>query len=155
MKSCWEPRMDAVGALGPAASRIPTSKPRYVLTDTGELSELLGDTQRRWQEVRERNSPSSAIRWVRGRWRRIVVVTRLGLHLFRVGDQPCGKPVPVRCRRGIQRRPDSSSANAAGSRSPRTTFVKTASPTPSATASSASALSRKALIGKSSLVFSG
>lgn len=30
---------------------MPTSKPRYMLTDTGELSELLDAAQRRWPEV--------------------------------------------------------------------------------------------------------
>jgi len=33
---------------------MPTSKPRYMLTDTGELSELLDLAQRRWPEVANR-----------------------------------------------------------------------------------------------------
>jgi sulfite reductase beta subunit-like hemoprotein len=33
---------------------MPTSKPRYMLTDTGELSELLDVAQRRWPEVANR-----------------------------------------------------------------------------------------------------
>lgn len=35
---------------------MPTSKPRYTLTDTGELSELLDAAQRRWPEVRDRKT---------------------------------------------------------------------------------------------------
>jgi hypothetical protein len=35
---------------------MPTSKPRYMLTDTGELSELLDAAQRRWPEVAERKA---------------------------------------------------------------------------------------------------
>ena len=33
---------------------MPTSRPRFVLTDTGELSEMLDAAQRRWPEVRDR-----------------------------------------------------------------------------------------------------
>jgi len=33
---------------------MPTSKPRYMLTDTGELGELLDLAQRRWPEVANR-----------------------------------------------------------------------------------------------------
>lgn len=33
---------------------MPTSKPRYTLTDTGELSALLDVAQRRWPEVTDR-----------------------------------------------------------------------------------------------------
>jgi hypothetical protein len=33
---------------------MPTTKPRYTITDTGELSELLDEAQRRWPEVRDR-----------------------------------------------------------------------------------------------------
>ena len=33
---------------------MPTTKPRYTVTDTGELSELLDQAQRRWPEVRDR-----------------------------------------------------------------------------------------------------
>jgi hypothetical protein len=33
---------------------MPTTKPRYTLTDTGELREQLDDAQRRWPEVRDR-----------------------------------------------------------------------------------------------------
>jgi hypothetical protein len=35
---------------------MPTSKPRYTLTDTGELSKLLDAAQRRWPEVTERKA---------------------------------------------------------------------------------------------------
>lgn len=33
---------------------MPTSKPRYMLTDTGELSDLLDAAQRHWPEVGNR-----------------------------------------------------------------------------------------------------
>ena len=33
---------------------MPTRKPRYMVTDTGELSELLDAAQRRWPEVTNR-----------------------------------------------------------------------------------------------------
>jgi hypothetical protein len=33
---------------------MPTTKPRYTLTDTGELSNLLDEAQQRWPEVRDR-----------------------------------------------------------------------------------------------------
>ncbi len=33
---------------------MPTTRPRYTLTDTGELTELLDEAQRRWPEVRDR-----------------------------------------------------------------------------------------------------
>ena len=33
---------------------MPTTKPRYTLTDTGKLSELLDEAQRRWPDVRDR-----------------------------------------------------------------------------------------------------
>lgn len=33
---------------------MPTTKPRYTVTDTGELSEQLDEAQRRWPEVRDR-----------------------------------------------------------------------------------------------------
>ena len=33
---------------------MPTSKPRYMLTDTGDLSELLDAAQRHWPEVSNR-----------------------------------------------------------------------------------------------------
>jgi len=35
---------------------MPTSKPRYMLTDTGDLSELLDVAQRRWPDVRNRKT---------------------------------------------------------------------------------------------------
>ncbi len=35
---------------------MPTSKPRYTVTDTGELSELLDAAQRRWPEVTDRKA---------------------------------------------------------------------------------------------------
>jgi hypothetical protein len=33
---------------------MPTTRPRYTLTDTGVLREQLDDAQRRWPEVRNR-----------------------------------------------------------------------------------------------------
>lgn len=33
---------------------MPTTKPRYTLTDTGALREQLDEAQRRWPEVRDR-----------------------------------------------------------------------------------------------------
>lgn len=33
---------------------MPTSKPRYTLTDTGDLSQQLDRAQRRWPDVRDR-----------------------------------------------------------------------------------------------------
>ena len=33
---------------------MPTTKPRYTITDTGELSEQLDEAQRRWPEVHNR-----------------------------------------------------------------------------------------------------
>lgn len=33
---------------------MPTDKPRYTLTDTGELTEQLDRAQRRWPDVRDR-----------------------------------------------------------------------------------------------------
>lgn len=33
---------------------MPTTKPRYTVTDTGELSEQLDEAQRRWPEVQNR-----------------------------------------------------------------------------------------------------
>jgi hypothetical protein len=33
---------------------MPTTKPRYTLTDTGHLAKLLDDAERRWPEVRDR-----------------------------------------------------------------------------------------------------
>ena len=35
---------------------MPTTKPRYTVTDTGEVSELLDDAQRRWPEVSDRKA---------------------------------------------------------------------------------------------------
>lgn len=35
---------------------MPTSKPRYMLTDTGDLSELLDAAQRHWPEVTDRKA---------------------------------------------------------------------------------------------------
>jgi hypothetical protein len=35
---------------------MPTNKPRYTLTDTGELSELLDAAQQRWPEVTDRKT---------------------------------------------------------------------------------------------------
>lgn len=33
---------------------MPTTKPRYMLTDTGHLRELLDAAQERWPEIKER-----------------------------------------------------------------------------------------------------
>jgi hypothetical protein len=33
---------------------MPTTKPRYTITDTGKLSEQLDEAQRRWPDVRDR-----------------------------------------------------------------------------------------------------
>jgi hypothetical protein len=33
---------------------VPTTKPRYTITDTGIVSEQLDEAQRRWPEVRDR-----------------------------------------------------------------------------------------------------
>jgi hypothetical protein len=33
---------------------VPTTKPRYTVTDTGGLRELLDGAQRRWPELRDR-----------------------------------------------------------------------------------------------------
>jgi hypothetical protein len=33
---------------------VPTTKPRYTVTDSGAVSELLDEAQRRWPEVRDR-----------------------------------------------------------------------------------------------------
>lgn len=33
---------------------MPTTRPRYTITDTGELSELLDEAQRRWPDVHDR-----------------------------------------------------------------------------------------------------
>ncbi len=33
---------------------MPTTRPRYSITDTGPVRELLDDAQRRWPEVRDR-----------------------------------------------------------------------------------------------------
>lgn len=35
---------------------MPTTKPRYTVTDTGEVSELLDEAQRRWPEVNDRKA---------------------------------------------------------------------------------------------------
>jgi hypothetical protein len=33
---------------------MPTTRPRYTVTDTGELSDQLDQAQRRWPEIRDR-----------------------------------------------------------------------------------------------------
>ncbi|HYM44585.1 MAG TPA: hypothetical protein VES65_00275 [Solirubrobacteraceae bacterium] len=33
---------------------MPTTRPRYTITDTGSVSDLLDDAQRQWPEVRDR-----------------------------------------------------------------------------------------------------
>ena len=42
--------------FGATLPLMPTSKPRYTLTDTGDLSELLDAAQRRWPEVSDRKA---------------------------------------------------------------------------------------------------
>ena len=39
---------------GATLAMVPTTRPRYTFTDTGELRELLDAAQRRWPEVTER-----------------------------------------------------------------------------------------------------
>ncbi len=34
--------------------RVPTTRPRYTITDTGDLAEILDAAQRRWPEVTQR-----------------------------------------------------------------------------------------------------
>jgi hypothetical protein len=34
--------------------RVPTTHPRYTITDTGSVRDLLDDAQRRWPEIRNR-----------------------------------------------------------------------------------------------------
>jgi hypothetical protein len=54
------PTVEQTGAApetrGATLVSMPTSKPRYTLTDTGELSELLDAAQRRWPEVADRKA---------------------------------------------------------------------------------------------------
>ena len=33
---------------------MPTTKPRYAITDTGEMARMLDDAQRRWPEINDR-----------------------------------------------------------------------------------------------------
>ncbi|MDA0185352.1 hypothetical protein OJ997_33915 [Solirubrobacter phytolaccae] len=33
---------------------MPTTKPRYVITDTGDMAGMLDDAQRRWPDVQDR-----------------------------------------------------------------------------------------------------
>jgi hypothetical protein len=35
-------------------SRVPTTQPRYTVTDTGEMREMLDLAQQRWPDVRDR-----------------------------------------------------------------------------------------------------
>lgn len=35
---------------------MPTTKPRYTITDTGKLSELLDEAQRRWPDIHDRRA---------------------------------------------------------------------------------------------------
>jgi len=41
-------------SIGVTLLDVPTSKPRYMLTDTGDLSDLLDAAQRHWPEVEGR-----------------------------------------------------------------------------------------------------
>ena len=42
--------------FGATLRPVPTSKPRYTLTDTGDLSDLLDAAQRCWPEVTDRKT---------------------------------------------------------------------------------------------------
>lgn len=46
----------APSVSGVTLRRMPTTKPRYMLTDTGELSDLLDAAERRWPEVTDRKA---------------------------------------------------------------------------------------------------
>ena len=35
---------------------MPTTKPRYTVTDTGDVSQLLDEAQRRWPEISDRKA---------------------------------------------------------------------------------------------------
>jgi hypothetical protein len=41
-------------STGAAKTQMPTRKPRYALTDSGELSDQLDRARRRWPEIRDR-----------------------------------------------------------------------------------------------------
>jgi hypothetical protein len=47
---------DSRGAssTGAARTRMPTKRPRYTVTDTGELSDQLDQAHQRWPEIRDR-----------------------------------------------------------------------------------------------------
>ena len=45
--------MTLVGA-GVTLASVPTTKPRYAITDTGEMARMLDDAQRRWPEINDR-----------------------------------------------------------------------------------------------------
>lgn len=40
--------------VGATLTTLPTTRPRYTVTDTGDLREMLDLAQRRWPEVRDR-----------------------------------------------------------------------------------------------------
>lgn len=42
--------------MGVTLLPVPTSKPRYMLTDTGDLSQLLDDAHRHWPDVTDRKA---------------------------------------------------------------------------------------------------
>src|ERR1700753_1149434 len=44
----------SASSIGAVRTRMPTKEPRYTVTDTGELSDQLGQAQRRWPEIRDR-----------------------------------------------------------------------------------------------------
>lgn len=46
----------ALLAFGATLCLVPTTKPRYTFTDTGELRELLDAAQRRWPEITDRKA---------------------------------------------------------------------------------------------------
>lgn len=46
----------ALAPTGVTLRRVPTTKPRYMLTDTGELSDLLDAAERHWPEVSDRKA---------------------------------------------------------------------------------------------------
>ena len=39
---------------GVTLTPVPTTKPRYAITDTGEMARMLDDAQARWPEVHDR-----------------------------------------------------------------------------------------------------
>ena len=46
----------APGERGATLDPMPTTKPRYTVTDTGDLSDQLDQAQRRWPEIKDRKA---------------------------------------------------------------------------------------------------